>query len=140
MTPPTSPPTATFGWSFFFVCLERRMSPLNPIVEALVRRLADTDREAFEERAGILEFEAGNPRHLAEPLALLDVVRVNPLAVAGVVCLRATLAGVPVFAIAPDEARGSVALAALGVAGAARVDLAVAMASLGGSARLTALV
>jgi hypothetical protein len=115
------------------------MTPLNPIVESLVCRLDDNLREAFEERAGILEFEAGTPRELAEPLALLDVVRMNPLAFAGVVCLRATVAGAPVFAIAPDEACAMVALAALGGTGAAAVDLAVAVASLGGAARLTAL-
>jgi hypothetical protein len=115
------------------------MTPLNPIVEALVSRLDDARREAFEERAGILQFEAGNPRELAEPLALLDVVRMDPLAVAGVVCLRATLAGAHLYAVAPDEAAGKVALAALGASGAARVNLVKALASLGGSARLTPL-
>jgi hypothetical protein len=58
------------------------MTPINPIVEALVCRLDDDLREAFEERAGILQFEAGHPRELAEALALLEVIRLNPLAVA----------------------------------------------------------
>lgn len=115
------------------------MTPINPIVEALVCRLDDNLREMFEERAGILQFEAGNPREVAEPLALLGVLRMNPLAVAEVVCLRAYVAGAPVFVIARDEPTANTSLAALGAAGAARVDLAVAVASLGGAARLTPL-
>lgn len=115
------------------------MTPLSPIVETLVCRLDDNLREAFEERAGILQFEAGNPRDLAEPLALLDVVRMNPLAVAGVVCLRAAVAGAPVYVIAQDEARAKAAVAALGGTGAVRVDLAWVLGQLGGAARLTAL-
>jgi hypothetical protein len=54
------------------------MTPINPIVEALVCRLDDNLREAFEERAGIMQFEAGHPRELAEALALLDVIRTYP--------------------------------------------------------------
>jgi hypothetical protein len=54
------------------------MTPLEPIVEALVSRLDANLREAFEERAGILQFEAGKPRDLAEALALLDVIRSYP--------------------------------------------------------------
>lgn len=34
---------------------------------------ADFDREWFEERAGILEFDAGYPRHEAEKLAYMEV-------------------------------------------------------------------
>lgn len=36
---------------------------------------ADFDREWFEERAGILEFDAGYPRHEAEKLAYLEVTK-----------------------------------------------------------------
>lgn len=54
------------------------MTPIEPIVEALVSRLDANLREAFEERAGILQFEAGKPRELAEALALLDVIRSYP--------------------------------------------------------------
>jgi hypothetical protein len=54
------------------------MTPLEPIVDALVARLDDNLREAFEERAGILTWEAGKPRELAEALALLDVIRLHP--------------------------------------------------------------
>jgi hypothetical protein len=54
------------------------MTPLEPIVDALVARLDDNLREAFEERAGIMQFEAGKSRELAEALALLDVIRLHP--------------------------------------------------------------
>lgn len=54
------------------------MIPINPITEALVCRLDENLREAFEERAGIMQFEAGKERELAEALALLDVIRTYP--------------------------------------------------------------
>ena len=115
------------------------MTPLNPIVEALVCRLNDNQREAFEERAGIMQFEAGKERELAEALALLDVVRMSPLAVAGLVCLRTTVAGAPVLVIAATEGRARVAVGTLGGTGVTPVELSSALASLGGAARLTAL-
>ena len=48
--------------------------PIDPLVASLVDRLDDNLREAFEERAGILEFDAGLPRAHAECLALLNVL------------------------------------------------------------------
>jgi hypothetical protein len=59
------------------------MTPVHPIVEALLGRLDESDREVFEERAGIMQFEVGHPRDLAEGLAMLEVIRANPLAVSG---------------------------------------------------------
>ncbi len=116
------------------------MTPLEPIVEALVHRLDGSLREAFEERAGIMQFEAGRSRELAEPLALLDVLRMNPLALTGVTCLRASVGGKYAFVIATDEAGARAALAALSGTGEATVDLPMALAHLGGAARLTALI
>lgn len=52
--------------------------PIDPLVATLVERLDDNLREAFEERAGILEFEAGLPRAHAECLALLNVLVSHP--------------------------------------------------------------
>ncbi len=69
------------------------MTPVHPIVEALLKRLDSNLREAFEERAGIMQFEAGHPRELAEALAMLEVIRTYPLAVSGVAHLRAQVAG-----------------------------------------------
>jgi len=52
--------------------------PIDPLVATLEDRLDDNLREAFEERAGILEFEAGLPRAHAECLALLNVLVSHP--------------------------------------------------------------
>ena len=43
--------------------------------------LHEGDVEAFEERAAIMEFDAGIQRDLAEALALLDLIRQDPAAV-----------------------------------------------------------
>ena len=53
-------------------------SPVDPIVQTLVARLDADLREAFEERAGIVQFDAGTSRAHAECLALLDVLINNP--------------------------------------------------------------
>lgn len=115
------------------------MVPVNPIVEALVCRLDDDLREAFEERAGIQQFEVGKERELAEAIALLDVIRMHPLAVCGVVALRGTLAGAPVVVVATNSPAALARLGTLGITGGAVVDLSSALSSLGGAARLTAL-
>jgi hypothetical protein len=47
----------------------------NEIVHEIVQMLNETQREAYEERAGILEFDAGLQRELAEALALLQVIK-----------------------------------------------------------------
>ncbi len=49
----------------------------HPIVADLLACLDDAQREQFEERAGILEFDAGLDRQLAEALALLEIVRLH---------------------------------------------------------------
>lgn len=79
------------------------MTPLNAITETLVRRLDENLREAFEERAGIMQFEAGRPRELAECLALLDVLRDNPGALAGVTVLQVELEGETLFVLATNR-------------------------------------
>lgn len=119
--------------------LEHPLVPVNPIVEALVYRLDVNLREAFEERAGVMQFEAGKERELAEALALLDVIRVHPLAVSGVEVLRGTLAGAPVVVLATEAPTALARLGTYGITAAAVADLAGAVSSLGGAARLTAV-
>jgi hypothetical protein len=41
--------------------------PLDPLVAEMAAELDGCLREAFEERAGIIEFDAGLPRAHAEP-------------------------------------------------------------------------
>jgi hypothetical protein len=65
------------------------MKPMHPIVGQLVARLGEAFLGVFEERAAILEFDAGYDRGLAECLALLDIVHCHPEALTGVTWLQA---------------------------------------------------
>ena len=53
---------------------------MNPIVSELVELLDEVHFELWEERAAIMEFDAGLSRDHAECLALLDVIRNDPAA------------------------------------------------------------
>ena len=55
-----------------------RIKPTDAIVADIVNQLDDDLREDFEERSGIIEFEAKVPRAHAEALALIDVLRRHP--------------------------------------------------------------
>ena len=50
----------------------------HPIVTEIVSRLDENLREAWEERAAVMQFDAGIQRDLAEALALLLVIRQYP--------------------------------------------------------------
>lgn len=52
--------------------------PLDHVVTELVNQLDDRQREDFEERAAIIQFDAGYSRGHAECLALLDLLRRHP--------------------------------------------------------------
>ena len=52
--------------------------PKDALVAALVAQLTEGEREDFEERAGIIEFDGKLSRAHAECLALLDVLRRHP--------------------------------------------------------------
>ncbi len=67
--------------------------PIDPIVADLLARLTDNLREDFEERAGILEFDANFPRRLAECLGLLDVLSHNLTGLSGVTAMQIELDG-----------------------------------------------
>jgi len=65
---------------------------LRPFVGDVLERCDAGQLEAFTERAGILEFEAGiQPRALAETLAVLDLLRQFPWLLTGLVVLEAEL-------------------------------------------------
>ena len=49
-------------------------TPIDPLVADVVARLDANQREAFEERAAIIEYEAKLPRAHAECLALINVL------------------------------------------------------------------
>lgn len=61
------------------------------LVAGLLKRLDVECREAFEERAAIIEFSAGQERSHAEALALLDMVRLHPLCLSGITALQIEL-------------------------------------------------
>ena len=50
-------------------------SSTHPLIEEMQAALSATQREFFEERAGILQYDAALSRALAEALALLEVIR-----------------------------------------------------------------
>lgn len=47
----------------------------HPILAEMLSTLSEGQRDLYEERAGILEYDAGLDRPLAEVLALLEVIR-----------------------------------------------------------------
>lgn len=87
--------------------------PLNALVAEMVGKLDANLREEFEERAGIVEFEAKKPRAYAEALALLMVLLRHRAALAGVTVLQVELDGGPRWLVTTDlkVARQRLALA-----------------------------
>jgi hypothetical protein len=61
---------------------------MNNLITDLVGKLDADLREDFDERAGIMEFDAGLPRAHAECLALIDLLRRYPNALSGVTVIE----------------------------------------------------
>ena len=72
------------------------------IVADLLNKLEADSREAFEERAAIMEFDAGLDRAHAEALAMLDVIRLHPLCVSGITTLQIELDGATEWLLTTD--------------------------------------
>ena len=68
--------------------------PLDPLVRELLEQLEADLRDAFEERAGIMEFDAGLERAHAECLALLSVLARHPEALCRAHALQFEVDGV----------------------------------------------
>ena len=97
-------------------------------------------REDFEERAGIVQFDAGLPRGHAEVLALLDVLRRHPEALTGITVLQVELDGGTQWLLTTDLPFARRYLADVGASEVAMVDLAdVLHEQYGGVAVLTTL-
>jgi hypothetical protein len=77
-------------------------TPLDPLVADMVNALDESQREDFEERAAIMEFDAKLPRDHAECLALLDVLHRHPGVLLGVSVLRIELHGEPRWILTTD--------------------------------------
>jgi hypothetical protein len=65
--------------SVAFLFLENLMSQPS-LIQELIDLLDSERRYEFEERAGIIEFDAEQPRDQAELLALVDLLRSHPAA------------------------------------------------------------
>lgn len=98
--------------------------PVDPLVADLAERLDDSHREWFEERAGIVEFDAGHSRVDAERLALLMLLQRHPAALTGVTALQMTLDGATRWALTGDADRARLHLAELGAVEVHEVALA----------------
>jgi hypothetical protein len=98
--------------------------PKDAIVIEMVDRLGADDREAFEERAAIIEYDGQLPRAHAECLALLEVLRRDALAVKGVVVLQIELDGGTEWLLTTDLAFARAHLADVGGSEIAVLDLA----------------
>jgi hypothetical protein len=122
-----------------FSLLEHHMTPIHPIVAALVARLNEDLREAFEERAGIMQYEAGHARELAEALALLDVIRTNRFAASAVTVWRIEFDGQALTVLTTDPELARKHFADIGATPAGPVDLAQAVRDIGVAAVLTHL-
>jgi len=95
--------------------------PLDAGVARLVAQLDDNRREAFEERAGILEFDARLPRLDAERQALIQSLA--RLGFPGqVIVLQAELQAAVQWVLVSDEAEGRSRLLRLGASTVVRGD------------------
>ena len=113
---------------------------MNAIVAAWVERLPPDLQELWEERAAIMQFDAGLDRQHAEALALLDLLRINPLALSGITALQVELDGSTEWLLTTDLAFARQHLADIGAKEIAKVNLAdVVEQQYGGVAALTTL-
>jgi len=119
---------------------DQRCSPVNPIVAGLVNRLDADNRYDYEERAGIMTFDANLPREYAESLALIDLLHRNPLALSGITVLQVELDGGTEFVITTEPVRARQHLADIHATVIAEVSLQEVLAEqYGGIAALTFL-
>lgn len=74
--------------------MQDHTTPADAIVAEMVNGLLDPcQREDFEERAGIIEYDGKRPRGHAECLALLDLLHRNPAVLSGITVLQIELDG-----------------------------------------------
>lgn len=87
------------------------VTPTDPLVAKLVALLDASQREDFEERAGIMQFDAQLQRGHAEALAMLDLMYRQPSLLTGISVLQIELDGGMEWLLSTDltYARRSVA-------------------------------
>ena len=89
-------------------------TPTNALVAKMIELLDDRLREDFEERAAIMEFDAGLPRAHAECLALLDVLHRHPAVLSGVTVLRIVVNDSSLWLLTTDIVRARQYVAEIG--------------------------
>ncbi len=77
-------------------------TPLDPLVAEMVHLLDANQREEFEERAGIVEFDGQKLRAHAECLALLAVLNRHPTALVGIAVLQTEIEGCQQWILTTD--------------------------------------
>lgn len=82
--------------------MSRQHKQQHPILSEMLSALNGSQREAYEERAGILEYDAGLERQLAEALALLEMIRLHPLCLSGITVLQIELDGATEWLLTSD--------------------------------------
>lgn len=112
---------------------------LTPFLGDLPHRLSRGQVERWMEHSAILEFDSGiRPRALAESLALLDLLRLQPSAMTGVALLEVELDGGTEWLLATDLEAARAYLAVVGASEIAPRDLReVLVTQYGGIATLT---
>ena len=74
------------------------------LIADLIERLDEDRRYEFEERAGIIEFDAEQTRDQAELLALVDLLREHPAALVGITAVEVRQEGKTFIAVTTDLA------------------------------------
>lgn len=116
-------------------------TPMEPLVAQLVAQLDASDREDFEERAAIMEFEAMHSRKHAECLALLDVLNRHPAALTGISVMQVELGGVSSWLMTTDIQLARQRVAYLGGSEIGLIDpITVVEGQYGGIALLTTVL
>ena len=84
------------------IAMNRYTVPMDSLVATIVSRLDDVQREEFEERAAIMEYDALLPRAHAECLALLDLLQRYPAILCGVSVLQVDVDGATEWYLTDD--------------------------------------
>ena len=115
-------------------------SEQHPILRDLLSRLDSSQRDFYEERSAVLEFEAGVSRDLAEALAILDLASLNPMALSGITVMQIEMDGAIEWLLTTDVAYARSYLTTIHAKQVAVVNLADVLAQqYGGVALLTTL-
>lgn len=87
---------------------------LAPFVGDLFERMTDSQVEAWLERSSLVEFDAGQPRPLAEALALIELLRWHPAILGHVKVLAFERGGGTQWLVTDDLAHARQAVSDIG--------------------------